>query len=90
MSMKVLKFGAVWCKECLVMRPIWEEIEANMPNLKTEYFDADLDIEAVEKYKVKNLPIFIFLDKNNNEISRLKGIQNKEDIIKVIKANIDK
>jgi len=25
--MKVLKFGAVWCSGCLVMRPRWRSIE---------------------------------------------------------------
>ena len=72
------------------MRPMWEEIEADMPNLKTEYYDADLNPEVIKKYEVKNLPVFIFLDKNDNEISRLKGIQNKEDLIKELRANIDK
>ena len=88
--MKVLKFGAIWCKECLVMRPMWEEIEADLPDLKTEYYDADLNPEVIKKYEVKNLPVFIFLDKDDNEISRLKGIQNKEDLIKAVKENIEK
>ena len=39
--MKVLKFGAIWCKECLVMRPMWGEIEKEIPDLETEYHDAD-------------------------------------------------
>ncbi len=72
------------------MRPMWEEIEADMPNLKTEYYDADLNPEVIKKYEVKNLPVFIFLDKNDNEISRLKGIQNKEDLVRIVKENIDK
>ena len=27
--MKVLKFGAVWCPGCLVMKPRWKEIETD-------------------------------------------------------------
>jgi len=72
------------------MRPMWEEIEADLPDLKTEYYDADLNPEVIKKYEVKNLPVFIFLDKDDNEISRLKGIQNKEDLIKAVKENIEK
>jgi len=30
--MKVLKFGAVWCPGCLVMRPRWAEIENGIKN----------------------------------------------------------
>ena len=37
--MKVLKFGAVWCPECLVMRPLWEEIEKEIPELKNSLWE---------------------------------------------------
>jgi thioredoxin-related protein len=69
------------------MRPIWEEIEAEIDDLKTEYFDIDEKPEIKEKYGLKDIPIFIFLDKNGNEILRLEGLQNKEYLIKIIKEN---
>ncbi|MFH1744815.1 MAG: thioredoxin family protein [bacterium] len=87
--MKILKFGAIWCKDCLVMKSKWEEIENEM-KLKTEYYDADDNPEILEKYNVKDVPVFIFLDKNSNEILRLMGVQNKEDLIEKIKENSDK
>lgn len=88
--MKVLKFGAVWCKECLVMKPMWQAIEAEIPELVTEYYDADEQSEMLEKYEVKDIPVFIFLDKEGNEFLRLQGIQNKEDLIQTVKDNLDK
>jgi thiol-disulfide isomerase/thioredoxin len=88
--MKVLKFGAVWCKECLVMRPMWEEIEKEIPNLQTEYFDADENPDLLKKYDLRILPSFVFLDKNNQIIITLKGIQNKEDLLRYINDNISK
>jgi thiol-disulfide isomerase/thioredoxin len=88
--MKILKFGAVWCKDCLVMRPMWEEIEKEMPELKTEYFDADNCETDLKKFKVDTIPQFIFLDKEGNEFLRLKGIQNKEDLIEIINNNKNK
>ena len=83
--MKVLKIGAVWCMECLVMRPMWEEIEAEMLELKTEYFDIDESPEIKEKYGIEDVPVFIFLDKDGKEILRLEGLQNKEELIRIIK-----
>ena len=50
--MKILKFGAVWCSGCLVMRPRWQEIEKEMPELKTEYYDFDKDKEMVTSHKI--------------------------------------
>jgi thioredoxin 1 len=85
--MKIIKVGAVWCMQCLAMRPIWEEIEAEITDLETEYFDIDEKPEIKEKYGLKDIPIFIFLDKDGNEILRLEGLQNKEELIKMIKEN---
>ncbi len=88
--MKILKFGAIWCKECLVMKPMWAEIEEEIPELKTEHYDADDDPEMIKKYDAKKVPIFIFLDKNDKEILRLQGIQDKKELIKLINDNLDK
>lgn len=88
--MKVLKFGAIWCKECMVMRPMWEDIESKIPELKTEYFDADTDPEKLKEYNVTDIPVFIFLDKEGKEFMRLEGAQNQEELEKIVKENLDK
>lgn len=89
--MKVLKIGAVWCPGCLIMKPRWAEIENEMPGLVTEYYDFDRDKEVMEKYGIDHkLPVFIFLDKDENEILRLTGEVDKEELVKVINDNIDK
>ena len=86
--MKVLKFGAVWCPACLIMKPRWKEIETENPWLQTEYYDYDSDKEAVEKHKInKVLPVFVFLDKNGNEFLRLDGEVNKEKLVGIINQN---
>lgn len=87
--MKILKFGAVWCSGCLVMQPRWREIEKEISWLKTTYFDYDQSKEPVEKYKIKSarLPVFIFLDKKNQEFLRLNGEIKKDKLIKIILEN---
>lgn len=89
--MKVLKFGAVWCSGCLVMKPRWAEIEAENLWLKTEMHDYDQDKKAVEKYNIdETLPTFVFLDKNDKEFLRLNGEIDKEKLIEIINTNRDK
>jgi len=88
--MRVLKIGASWCMECLTMKPMWAEIEKEIPELKTEYFDADESKELLDKYDIKTIPTFIFLDKDEKEILRLSGLQNKEELTATVKENLDK
>lgn len=83
--MKVLKFGAVWCSGCLVMKPRWAEIESENPWLETEMHDFDQDKEAVDKYNITDvLPVCVFLNKDGAEILRLSGEVRKEDLIAAI------
>jgi len=89
--MKILKFGAVWCLGCLIMKPRWKEIETENPWLKTIYYDFDTDKEAVEKYKIdKVLPVFVFLDSSGNEFLRLNGEIDKQKLIETINQNKEK
>lgn len=86
--MKVLKFGAEWCAGCLVMRPRWQELEKELPWLETVYYDYDKNKTEVEKYKIdKNLPVFIFLTKNNQEFLRLTGEISKKELLSILQEN---
>lgn len=89
--MKVIKFGAIWCPGCLIMKPRWKEIEEENTWLHNEFYDFDNDKEMVEKYKITdNLPAFIFLDKEGNEFMRLTGEIEKEKLIKILNENKNK
>ncbi len=90
--MKVLKFGAVWCAGCLVMRPRWQEIEKELPWLKTEYYDIDNDDATVKQYQIETgiIPTAIFLDNNGKEILRLNGEVSKSELLAQIEKNKDK
>ncbi|MFA5602829.1 MAG: hypothetical protein WDA21_03795, partial [Bacilli bacterium] len=75
---------------CLVMKPRWEEIEKEL-NIDTEYYDYDEDKREIEKWSIGSiLPVFIFLDKDENEFLRLIGEQSKNKLIDIIKQNKDK
>jgi len=93
--MKVLKFGATWCNGCIVMKPRWKEIEEEYAkkgeSLDTQYYDYDVDKEAVNKWGIdKQLPTFVFLDKNGKEILRMHGEPSKKELIKVIEEHKSK
>ena len=87
--MKVLKFGAVWCNSCLVMRPRWAQIEKENPWLETQYLDFDGEQKMIKHYHINEgiLPVFIFLDKTGKEFLRRSGEIPKEELLKIILKN---
>lgn len=89
--MKVIKFGAIWCNGCIVMKPRWKEIEEENPWLSNEFYDFDIDKEMVEKYQIdSNLPVFVFIDKQGNEFLRLQGEVDKKKLVEIITKNKEK
>ncbi len=89
--MRVLKFGAIWCISCIIMKPIWAEIEAEMPELKTDYFDIDENPAMAKQWEVNDeIPVFIFLDKEGREFARKKGQISKQELLEFIKKNLEK
>jgi thiol-disulfide isomerase/thioredoxin len=89
--MKVLKFGAVWCPGCLVMKPRWAEIEKENPWLDAEYHDYDEDKDFVTEYGIDDkLPTFVFLDKSGKEFMRLSGEIEKQRLLDIIIENKQK
>ena len=82
--MKVLVFGAVWCPECIIMKPILEEIQSEIKNIKIEYYDCDEHKELEKKMECKKVPTYIFLNKNNEEVERKTGILSKKKFLSYI------
>ena len=65
--MKILKFSAIWCSGCIIMKKIMKEIEQEYPNIEIESYDYDMDEEMVEKYNIGEIiPVLVFLDENEN------------------------
>jgi len=88
--MKILKFNAKWCKECRVMEPMINELKIKYPECEVISYDIDNDEKIFNNNDVLGIPTFIFKDKDDNEILRLVGLQNKEEFENNIKININK
>lgn len=87
--MKIIKIGASWCSGCIIMKKRFEEIE-KLRTINSQYYDFDIHEDMLkEKYNIEDkLPIFIFLDDNDNEITRLIGEPSIDDILKVLDGEI--
>lgn len=79
--MKVLKFNAIWCSACLVMKKIYKHVENMHPELEFITYDYDNDEDMVEKYNIgTTIPVLVFVDENDNEVGRIIGEKSYEEI----------
>jgi len=88
--MKIVKFSAIWCPECLIMRPRWKKIQADFPEQEIEDIDADAYPEKKKAYGVDHIPTIIFYDRAGAEIERVKTLMEIEEIAVKINNYQDK
>lgn len=83
MIKKILKIGAPWCGPC---KTLDEQLKL-IDSVEIEKVNVDEDWSIAEKYNIKNVPALIFLDENNNEVTRNVGMITATSINKIIKEH---
>ena len=82
--MEVIKINAIWCSGCLVMNKVWKQV-LEEKDMKTVELDYDMDEDEVKKYNPGDiLPVFIFLN-NNQEVLRIVGEKSKKEMLEEIR-----
>lgn len=79
--MKVIKIGAEWCPQCKVLDKKLEGFDA----CELVVYDAEEDEDIVEKYHIRNIPVTLLLDENDNEVKRWVGLFNINELSEKIK-----
>lgn len=86
--MKLIIIGAVWCPSCLVMRPRFDIVKRELPEIEQVRYDIDFDEES-SNYHVGNiLPVMILMNDQNEEMGRIIGEHKTEEIISKIRGLI--
>jgi len=79
--MSLLKFTASWCGPCKKIQPI---VEATLKakELQSEYraidVETDSGLELSERFKVKGLPTFLWVDAVGAEVKRVIGCDEEK------------
>lgn len=80
MIVKIEKYGASWCMPCKVLDKTLEQVSG----VEIVKHDVDEEPELTEEKKIRNIPILIFYNENNEEVDRIVGAVPLETILKKI------
>ncbi len=69
MIKRIEKFGASWCMPCKVLDNTLKQISG----VEIVKHDIDKEPELTEEKKIRNVPVLIFYNENNEEVDRLVG-----------------
>lgn len=81
----LIDFWASWCGPCRMMSPVVDEIAEEMKDeVKVCKINIDEEQNLAVKYDVMSIPTFIVI-KEGREIGRSVGVQDKAEIVNMIK-----
>jgi len=74
---QLLYFTAEWCGPCKLLKP-----KLNESSVSYRTINIDQDMATANKYNVRNIPCFIRINANGQEVSRIVGNSVTIDNIK--------
>lgn len=82
MELKILDFKAQWCRPCVAMSPILDEVEKET-GIEIRKIDVDDNEEMVIAYGIRNIPTLIFI-KDGVVVDKISGTISKEALLNKI------
>ena len=82
MELKILDFMSTWCRPCVAMSPILDEVEQET-GVEIRKVDVDDNEEMVIAYGIRNIPTLIFI-KDGVVVDKISGTVSKETLLNKI------
>jgi len=81
----VVDFFATWCPPCKMLSPVIEEVSKDMDDIEFYKINVDENTDTANRYTVTHVPTLILFEKGN-EIKRVSGYIDKEQLMRFISA----
>lgn len=83
-GLTIVDFYATWCPPCKMLAPIMDELAQEANGYQVAKIDIDQEINVANEFGVMSIPTIIFF-KDGQEIQRLVGFRNKDELLDEIK-----
>lgn len=80
----VIKFSMESCQPCLQLKPIFDDVVKDIPDIKVVEIDVEEHPDIASNYKVRGVPCVIVTDENDNVLAMKTGMMTKEQLIQFI------
>ena len=85
----LVDFYADWCAPCRAMKPVLEDLKAQMgEDVSIFKIDVDKNQAIAERYAIRSIPTLI-LFKNGEPFWRKSGMASSAELQKVVKNNAE-
>lgn len=83
----LVDFWAPWCGPCRIQKPIIEKLSNEFENIKFVMFNVDDHPNIDSEYSIVGIPTIMLIN-NGKIIKTMSGLQNEENIKKLLKENL--
>ena len=87
-GVSLLDFKAEWCRPCLTLSPIIDELSNEYTDVKIGKIDADENSDTARQLGVRSIPTIIIF-KDGVEVERHTGVLPKNRLKSLIDKHID-
>ena len=80
----VIKFSMEFCQPCKQLKPIFDDVVKDIPDIKVVEIDVEEHPDIASNYGVRGVPCVIVTDENDNVLAMKTGMMTKEQLIQFI------
>lgn len=80
----VLKFSGNFCIPCQRLKPIFDDVVKDIPDIKVVEIDVEEHPDIASDYKVRAVPTIVITNEKDEVLAMKTGMMTKEQLIQFI------
>ena len=81
----VVDFWASWCGPCMMLSPVMEKLDGELPQIKFCKVNVDDERDLAMEFQIDSIPTLLCV-KNGHVVKRLVGYREKDALKKELEA----